>query len=132
MLMDTESPSFKEKLLANELEKNISIFSTPPHQIPMEINSTFDNEATQQKPQYGHNYSTPIIMEDKQRIYFPWRHSAIIKLQEKRIPHDVLKKKLMELWKPTESFPLIDLGEDYYIVRFNKEENMINSIQKGL
>lgn len=36
----------------------------------------------------------------------------------------------MDLWKPSESFPLIDLGEDYYIVRFNKEENMINSIKK--
>lgn len=48
MLMNTESPSFKEKLLANEMEKNISIVSSPPHQTPMDINFTSDNEVSQQ------------------------------------------------------------------------------------
>ncbi|XP_009781293.1 uncharacterized protein [Nicotiana sylvestris] len=35
------------------------------------------------------------------------------------------------LWKPTEVFPLIDLGEQYFIVKFNKEENLETILQKG-
>ncbi|KAH0727379.1 hypothetical protein KY284_003244 [Solanum tuberosum] len=30
-----------------------------------------------------------------------------------------------------ENFPLIDLGADYYIVKFSKEENMMTALQKG-
>lgn len=88
VLTETESSSFKEKLLANEHEKNISIISPLPHQIPMEINVTTDNEVAQLETTYRNNYYVPITIEDKQRIYYPWRFSLIIKLQGKRILRD--------------------------------------------
>lgn len=37
----------------------------------------------------------------------------------------------MALWKPTKELILIDLGNDYFIVKFLKEENMSTTIQKG-
>lgn len=77
------------------------------------------------------NSIVPISGEDKQHIYYPWRFSVIIKLQEKKILHQVLKRKITDLWKPSEVFPLIDLGEGYYTVKFNKEENMATTLQKG-
>ncbi|XP_070013163.1 uncharacterized protein [Nicotiana sylvestris] len=129
--MDTESISFKDKLLANEMDNNISLDSPSPHQSPMDIHYDLENKTYPQTPPQDQKVSVPITIEDKQRIYYPWRHSVINKLQRKRIPHDILKKKLTDLWKPSEPFPLIDLGEDYYIVYFNKEENMTNAIQTG-
>lgn len=42
----------------------------------------------------------------------PWRFSVIINLQGKKILHQILKRKLNEIWKSSEPFPLIDLSED--------------------
>lgn len=43
------------------------------------------------------NYNVPITWEDKQRIYYPWRFTIIIKLQGKRLLHQILKRKLTDL-----------------------------------
>ncbi|WMV38169.1 hypothetical protein MTR67_031554 [Solanum verrucosum] len=69
--------------------------------------------------------------EDKERLYAPWRCSLIIKLMGRRIVHHYLKSKIQDISKPMENFPLIDLGSDYYIVKFSKEENMMTALQKG-
>lgn len=74
--------------MANEHEKNISIISPLPHQVPIETNGTTDNEVIQLETTDSNNYYVPITMEDKQRIYYPWRFSLIIKLQGKRILRD--------------------------------------------
>ncbi|XP_019251068.1 PREDICTED: uncharacterized protein LOC109229978 [Nicotiana attenuata] len=69
--------------------------------------------------------------EDKTRIYEPWKHAIIIKLVGKRMLHHYLKKKIQELWKPSEDFQLIDLGMDYYIIKLKKKENMEKAMQQG-
>lgn len=67
-------------------------------------------------PEQENNNKVQVSGEDKQQIYYPWRFSLIIKLQEKKkILRQVLKRK------PSEAFPLVDLGEGYYTVKFNKE-----------
>lgn len=75
--------------------------------------------------------SVTITKEDKQRIYHPWKYSLIIKLHEKRILHQILKQKIQELWKIKENFPLIDLGNDYYIVKLQNEGSMNYILQDG-
>ncbi|XP_009785180.1 uncharacterized protein [Nicotiana sylvestris] len=69
--------------------------------------------------------------KDKNRMYLPWKHSLIIKLLGKRIQHQYLEKKIQKIWKPSENFPLIDLGSDYFIAKFSKEKNMISALQNG-
>ena len=66
--------------------------------------------------------------EDNERLYSPWKYSLIVKLLGKRIADQYLKSKLQQVWKPSEYFPLIDLGVDYCIVKFTKEENMIHEL----
>ncbi|WMV54545.1 hypothetical protein MTR67_047930 [Solanum verrucosum] len=70
--------------------------------------------------------------EENERLYTPGKYSLIIKLLGKRISHQYLKTKIQQLWKPSELFPLIDLGEDFYIVKFLKEENMAHVLNHGL
>ncbi|XP_019239317.1 PREDICTED: uncharacterized protein LOC109219337, partial [Nicotiana attenuata] len=72
-----------------------------------------------------------LTQEDIHRIYEPWKFSTIIKLQGRRIQHHLLKKKLYELWKAKENFPLIDLGCDYFITKFSNEETMKKALHMG-
>ncbi|PHU02162.1 hypothetical protein BC332_27413 [Capsicum chinense] len=72
-----------------------------------------------------------LTKDDKDRIHKPWAYSVIIKLTKIKISHEYLKHKLKLLWKPNEEVILIDLGNNYFTVKFMKEENMIIAIQKG-
>lgn len=59
-LMETDSSSFKDKLMADELNNNISIQSPLPYQIPMETNFTPDNEDIQLHAPHTDTYTVPI------------------------------------------------------------------------
>ncbi|PHU29172.1 hypothetical protein BC332_01265 [Capsicum chinense] len=69
--------------------------------------------------------------EEKARIHRPWAYSVIIRLTRLRVNHAYLKTHLSILWKPTKDLILIDLGNDYFIVKFLKEENMLIALQRG-
>lgn len=75
--------------------------------------------------------SISLTNEDKDRIYKPWAFSLIIKLNGKKVSHEYLWTKLVNLWQPTETLTLIDLGYDYFTVTFIKEKNMINALHQG-
>ncbi|XP_070004512.1 uncharacterized protein [Nicotiana sylvestris] len=83
------------------------------------------------KEKVDEEYHVTLSTEDLQRICHPSKFSVIIKLLGKRILHQYLKRKIQELWKPIENFPIIDLSADYYIVKFNKEENMVKDLHQG-
>lgn len=70
-------------------------------------------------------------VEYKEWIYRPWAYSVIIKLATKKVSHEYLRKRLINIWKPTKDLVLIDLGFDYYTVKFLKEDNMHTALQKG-
>lgn len=72
-----------------------------------------------------------LTAEEEEHLHAPWKFSLIIKLIGKRIVHHYMKTKIQDLWKPSENLPLINLGSDYYIVKFSREGNMINVLNKG-
>lgn len=67
-LMETDSSSFKDKLMANEPNNNISIQSLLPHQNPMETNLTLSNEDIQSHAQHSDTYTVPITKEDNKEF----------------------------------------------------------------
>lgn len=75
--------------------------------------------------------SISLTSEDKDKIYKPWAFSLFIKLNGKKVAHDYLRTKLINLWRPTETLTLIDLGYDYFTVKFIKEENIITALHQG-
>lgn len=77
------------------------------------------------------NSTYVVTPDDKQRIYQPWKYSVIVKLIGRKIPHQYLKNKLNELWKPFENLILINIGWDFFIAKFNRQENMEKAIQGG-
>ncbi|XP_019255049.1 PREDICTED: uncharacterized protein LOC109233623 [Nicotiana attenuata] len=111
--------SYKEMLLDKQSTTQADYFTT-------ETQSTL----TQEK---GKEAIGPIVLsqEDKNRLYEPGCYSVIIKLFGKKMPHYLLRSKLVDLWNPSEQLILIDLGWDFFIVKFSKEENLVKAIQKG-
>ncbi|XP_019257748.1 PREDICTED: uncharacterized protein LOC109235961 [Nicotiana attenuata] len=73
----------------------------------------------------------PISAHDKSRLYEPWKYSVIIKLFGRKIAHHILRNKLIDLWKPTEQLPLIDLGSVFFLIKYKKEENMMTTLHGG-
>ncbi|PHU14622.1 hypothetical protein BC332_15827 [Capsicum chinense] len=73
----------------------------------------------------------PISKKEKDRLYLPWQHFDIVKLVDKRIGHQYQRTRLIALWKPTKNLILIDLGEDFYIAKFNKIENKNKAFHEG-
>ncbi|KAH0734298.1 hypothetical protein KY285_010005 [Solanum tuberosum] len=106
---DPPELSFKEALINKEKDLNLS------------YNHGDDIQMFEKEQEDG-----PIILSegDKQRIYSPWKFSVIIKLYGKKIAHNYLKGKLTDLWNPIEPLNLIDLGCEFYIAKFNKQESM--------
>lgn len=76
-------------------------------------------------------YSIEPNNDDRERIYQPWQYVVIVKLFVKRITHNYLKTKLVELWKSKEPLTLIDLGCNFYIEKFSKPDNMLKALHGG-
>lgn len=68
---------------------------------------------------------------DKRQLYAPWKFSIIIKLVGKKLNHIYLKKKLANLWKLQTDFSLIDLGFEFFTVKFTDEESQRKIIHEG-
>lgn len=91
----------------------------------------FFSQNTSTNLKQKHLGSITLSEEDKQRIYRPWMYSIVVKVMGQKINHMYLKTKLKMLWKMYEEIIRIDLGHDYYIAKFFKEENMKNILQNG-
>ncbi|XP_047264712.1 uncharacterized protein LOC124896885 [Capsicum annuum] len=84
-----------------------------------------------QEPPQDMNGQITLSTEDKQRIYWPWRFSVIIKAVGKKFNHQYLKTKLTDIWKIQESFARIDLGKELFTVKFASEEYQKRALQQG-
>lgn len=64
----------------------------------------------------------PLSTSNKARLYTPQKYSVIVKVFG-RMGHQMLRAKLKILWKPFEDLPLIDLGSDFSLIKFQREKN---------
>ncbi|XP_019240757.1 PREDICTED: uncharacterized protein LOC109220746 [Nicotiana attenuata] len=77
------------------------------------------------------NLFIPITSSDKERLYKNWTNALIVKMFGRRVGYHFLQRKLHAIWKPTETLSLIDLGSDYYLIKFTKEENYRKALHEG-
>ena len=69
--------------------------------------------------------------ETKLRIRKPWTNALIIKLYGRAFGLGVLQSKLNFLWKPAGSLDCVDLGKEFYSVRFSLKEDMDAVLKNG-
>lgn len=69
--------------------------------------------------------------ETKRQIRGPWAQSLIVKLYGRSVSFNFLQSKLNLLWKPTGRLDCVDLGHDFYSVRFALKEDLESVLEKG-
>lgn len=72
-----------------------------------------------------------LTRETKSRIRRPWSNALIIKLYGRTVGFNFLQSKLNIMWKPLGRLDCIDLGKDFYTVRFSVKEDMGVVLKNG-
>ncbi|KAJ4834664.1 hypothetical protein Tsubulata_034493 [Turnera subulata] len=57
----------------------------------------------------------------KARMNKPWSQAVVVKLLGRQIGYTILKEKIESLWKPVGAFKIVDLANNFFIVRFKEE-----------
>ena len=68
--------------------------------------------------------------EEKMHMRAPWQKALIIKTFGKRLAFSFLVERVRKMWNPCGGMDCIDLGYDYYLVKFELVED-VDSILKG-
>ncbi|KAK8493321.1 hypothetical protein V6N12_000534, partial [Hibiscus sabdariffa] len=57
--------------------------------------------------------------------------TMVVKLLGRRIGYNTLHSRLLDIWKPTEAFRLMDIENDYFLVTFKSRSDYSNAISGG-
>ena len=68
--------------------------------------------------------------KDKERIRAPWTSSLIVKSFGRSLGYMFLLSKIRELWRPSGRTDCIDLGHDFFLIKFECKED-IDKVLKG-
>ena len=72
-----------------------------------------------------------LTRETKLRIRKPWSNALIIKLYGRTVGFNFLQSKLNLLWKPSGRIDCVDLGKEFYSVRFSVKGDMDVVLKNG-
>ena len=72
-----------------------------------------------------------VTKEQKQRFRKPWKDALIIEMFEKGVGYLRLQCSLKSKWKLRGDFSLIDIGCNYYIMRFTNKEDYTYVLTQG-
>ncbi|GKV13023.1 hypothetical protein SLEP1_g24101 [Rubroshorea leprosula] len=115
--------SFKDKLVGAESPVAITFSTIPSY---MEEESDVDEDPED---------DTPVVLlskAEKQRIRAPWMNALIVKaFHHKPLGYNYIFPRLKAQWKPTGHWDFIDLGLDFFLVRFQVEEDLHRVIFGG-
>ncbi|XP_050259212.1 uncharacterized protein LOC126704237 [Quercus robur] len=67
--------------------------------------------------------AVPFSKELKARIRTPWSKSLIVKVYDRAIGFSFLYGRLLSLWKPVGKLDCVDLGQEFFLVRFSIKED---------
>nr|POF22445.1 uncharacterized protein CFP56_49769 [Quercus suber] len=75
--------------------------------------------------------AVPFSKELKTRIRSPWSKSLIVKVYGRAVGFSFLHNRLMSLWKPVGKIDCVDLGQDFFLVRFAVKEDCEAVLRNG-
>ena len=87
----------------------------------MEADSDLNEEIEEIREGFA---SVCLPKETKQCIQAPWTNALIIKVFGKNMGYNYLHSKLLELWKPNGRVDMVDLGRDFFLLRFSVDEDL--------
>lgn len=104
--------SFRDKLVGEVPEAYSQSLAFSNH---MEAESESDEETEDIREGFA---AVSLLKETKQRIRAPWTKALIVKVFGKTVGYNFLHAKILNLWKPSGRIDMVDLGKDFYLVRF--------------
>ena len=64
-----------------------------------------------------------LSQETKSRMRAPWTKALIVKMYGRTVGYNYLTFKFTTLWKPVAKMDCVDLGKDFYLIKFNEDSN---------
>ncbi|KAK9175188.1 hypothetical protein WN944_027194 [Citrus x changshan-huyou] len=61
----------------------------------------------------------------------PWEHSVVVKTLGRNLGYCALSFRLNKVWRSTTGFGIIDLANDYFLIRFNNEKDVEFVLTEG-
>ena len=61
--------------------------------------------------------------ETKSHIRAPWAKALIVKVYGRTVGYNYLTFKLNTLWKPIAKMDCVDLGKDYFLIKFSENSD---------
>ncbi|KDO44000.1 hypothetical protein CISIN_1g046515mg, partial [Citrus sinensis] len=66
-----------------------------------------------------------------ERLVEPWENSVVVKILGRNLGYRVLSSRLNRIWSSTIGFEIIDLGNDYFLIRFNNKKDVEYALTEG-
>lgn len=117
--------SFREKLVGEMPGVYAQTFDFSEH---MDADSDSDDESSEIREGFA---TIRLSKETKQRIRAPWAKALIIKVFGRIVGFSYLHSRIMGLWKPSGRLDMMDLGKDYFLVRFSNQEDLEVVLKRG-
>jgi hypothetical protein len=96
------------------------------------MDNPFEEEDSDGECDIDEKYPTiSLSKEEKMRIQAPWRSALIIKAFGKSIGFKYMEYKIKVLWNPIGELQCIDLGLDYFLIRFKLSEDYWKVVNGG-
>ena len=70
--------------------------------------------------------------ETKARIRAPWTKALIVKVYGKSVGYSYLTFKINTLWKPSARMDCVNLGHDFFLIKFNDDSDYDRVLCGGL
>ena len=82
----------------------------------------------------GDDGTMPTIQFSKRihdKLTKPWQNSVVVKLLGRNIGYKVLCNRLKVMWHMIQDFSLIDLENNYFLVRLHSPEDAVYALTEG-
>lgn len=76
-------------------------------------------------------YTVPLPPHVKEKIYAPWKTSIIVKGVGKSFGYKALLTWRTSIWRPKGNLHMIDLGYDFYLVKFTQSIDFMSELERG-
>ncbi|GAA0169103.1 hypothetical protein LIER_23656 [Lithospermum erythrorhizon] len=110
-----------------------TLTSKQPHQNSPNTKISFNPQPNSHTPQ---NVTSIILKinidaQNLKHIRAPWRLSVIVKCYGKTLGMMYFSHKIKQIWPAKGTFNIVDLGDDYFIVKFSLEEDFLKALHEG-
>lgn len=66
-----------------------------------------------------------------QGLCAPWQDALVVKLLDKSLGYNFMKDRVTKLWRLSARFDIMDIGHDFYMVKFETEVDRTKVMEGG-